>query len=275
MLATNSSMSATRSMVRRVRAEGLGYGRQLVTKLSRWVGELERHQDGILVVSLGAHYNDQSALNEYREKGVEIIISQYSRSHMIEDLRAVRGLLLRLTARCTRCSAVYITVSAQHFNSGTGAYPPDLSTNESSGSKRKEPIYPCRPLQGTSQKSGPLEPDSSPWTGTWNRFLGNCSANSWRVDEAIHALLGHTRQQGPAQQVTVVPLHVLSWNWWDLHKGGAGPNPDCTHHCYNPFYLEPVWMALKMASSLATEYNTKQYVGMVTPKLQNKLVHLT
>ena len=148
------------------------------------------------------------------------------------------------TTQCEACLAVFVTAPKQHFDTADGAWSPSVvnTTNISLG---------CKPLAAAPPPpSPPLTP-----RGRTRAPLPSESANLWRSDEALMLapLFPHT---------VVLPAHRASAPLWNAHPGGkADPlvgirfihgervrqsSIDCTHNCFSPFVLEPLWDALRI-----------------------------
>ena len=78
----------------------------------------------------------------------------------------------------------------------------------------------------------------------------------WRGADAMEVWAEQWARQGgeggrrASYSVLHVPLHELTRDWWDAHPGlrtklKGGPVIDCTHFCFFPFDLEPVWWAVR------------------------------
>mmetsp|Transcript_32218 Transcript_32218/g.73841 ORF Transcript_32218/g.73841 Transcript_32218/m.73841 type:complete len:272 (+) Transcript_32218:486-1301(+) len=214
------------------------------------IKDLIRAGTGILVFSFGVHYDD---INQIRSAIAQMHLhgnvgSPLSRHDLLSDLQHLLPKISRLSSGCPRCSIIYVTSTSQHFTSSDGTFKADIARSVSNGS------FGCKPWPATTNTHTKALSNSTSKTvlisDQWP--LSSMSANSWRTFDVVEKL-----QHMP--NVTIIPLHILSSKWWNLHQGATTDNwrglgkgcgrsgkicIDCTHFCYSPFMFEPVWWAL-------------------------------
>ena len=177
-------------------------------------------------------------------------------------LRQARPFLAALdgfAAACTRCVALLVTPTAQHFPTADGSYSATkatalssftdggIKTNVAAGSSSAGPCQPWSSSVGVKDGIASGRKDRTIWQQP--EALPEASPNVWRGE----SLLGEVLRSWP--HLVPVPLHRLSTWWWHAHpsyRGGAHAlTLDCTHWCWLPFLWEPVWWALRVAEESA------------------------
>ena len=199
---------------------GRGHGAAMLTRLTQVVRSAHAAGGGVLVASLGLHYNNEAHGNAW------------DRERMRIHLDLLVRVLDAFARSCDGCRSVLFTSPVQHFATRTGGYPGgDCSTYPTYGPCPKlpppaadaRPPYPCRPLGMAATTD-----DASP--------------NRWRATELIDAV--HRNGSGAT---LLLPLHELTATYWEAHVGIGrdGRQADCTHFCPSPFMWERFWWALR------------------------------
>ena len=136
-------------------------------------------------------------------------------------------LLGDFAASCAGCHAIIVTAPSQHFPTIDGSFSPRVAQD---GNRSWESVGAGCVRISTH---GPIN---------------GSDANSWRGADVLE-------RHSQTSNITIVPWHLLTRDWWDTHGGlseinwrnhpvRAGDRKlmlDCTHYCYTPFLYEPLW----------------------------------
>ena len=207
-----------------------------------------------VAVTYGTHFNTADPTVPGDQENAHM-----NRATFQKDVNSTLQVLDKLAATCESCVVLFLTTSAQHFNTPSGHY---------AGTRKHAPV-----LTGQVHAFVPANQsaDNSSLYGcrAWHKPPAHESANWWRAANAIAAA-----EASP--HVLPVPLHRISSRWWDAHPGldierfcavsrrGVCNDstipwqsnkdryfvPDCTHHCTSPFLYQAIWWAMSRAQAV-------------------------
>ena len=207
--------------------QGRAFERMRVVTMRGVLDKLSQLGGGTIAACVGMHYNNVAINLMAQAAGVKEGVNQLSRTDFQDDIDVLFRLLGGFAASCAGCHAIIVTAPSQHFPTIDGSFSPRVVQD---GNSSWESVG-----AGCARISthGPIN---------------GSVANSWRGADVLE-------RHSQTSNITIVPWHLLTRNWWDTHGGLSETNwrnnpvkasdhklmLDCTHYCYTPFLYEPLW----------------------------------
>eukprot|EP00908_Phaeocystis_cordata_P016318 Transcript_27585.p1 GENE.Transcript_27585~~Transcript_27585.p1 ORF type:complete len:443 (+),score=34.80 Transcript_27585:100-1428(+) len=208
-------------------------------ELGRAVAALSKAGGGIVVMSLGVHYN-----NHYKMSG--LTYSHHSRTEFEQDVLAALEILDQFAKQkgCSRCFSVWLTAPTQHFATPDGTFPASLSGDapgcrplphslDASSANRWRAEVPMQAARSLNKSGVLVVPFHLLTDGLWDahpQFDPEQCGGSFNACAEHYGMSRNTR--------------VAENSSGSCTYGHACTVNDCTHYCFSPFEYEPVWYAL-------------------------------